>query len=39
LPFTFTRPRASREDIEDQLRAIDHFTIDAFLDMAQLSGR
>ena len=36
LPLAFTRPGASREDIENQLRAIDHLALEPFLELAQL---
>ena len=39
LPLAFARARAPREDVENQLRAIDHFAIEAFLDVPELGRR
>ena len=39
LPLPFARACAPREDVEDELRAIDHLAVDALFDLAQLRGR
>src|SRR5262249_47824754 len=39
LQLSFSRPRAPREDVEDQLRAIDDLAADGLLDLPQLRRR
>ena len=39
LPLPFPRSRAAGEDVEDQLRAVDHLPIEALFDVAQLRRR
>ena len=39
LPLAFARSRAPREDVEDELRAIDHLAIDALFDVTELCRR
>ena len=39
LQLAFARPRAAREDVEDQLRAIDDLAADLLFDLAQLRRR
>src|SRR5207248_9320887 len=39
LELAFARPRAAREDVEDQLRAVDDLPVDVLLDVAQLRRR
>ncbi len=39
LPLAFTRSRAAREDVEDQLRSIDDLALEPVLELAQLAGR
>src|SRR5712672_3640057 len=39
LQLAFARPRAAREDIENQLRAVDHLSVDALLDLSKLRRR
>src|SRR5262245_58382094 len=39
LQLALARPRATGEDVEDQLSAIDDLAADRLLDLAQLRGR
>ena len=39
LRLPFPRPRALREDVEDELRAIDHPQVQRLFEMPQLGGR
>ena len=39
LQLAFARPRAAREDVEDELRAIDDLAADLLLDLPQLRRR
>ena len=39
LPLPFTRPRPPREDVENELRPIEHLPLHARLDLAQLRRR
>ena len=39
LQLAFARPRAAREDVEDELRAIDDLAADRFFDLPQLRRR
>ena len=39
LQLAFARPRAPREDVEDQLRAIDDLAVERLLEVAQLRRR
>ena len=39
LQLAFARSRAPREDVEDQLRAIDHLAIEPLVELAQLRRR
>jgi hypothetical protein len=39
LPLPFSRAGAAREDVQDQLRAIDDLAFDLGLDLAELRGR
>src|SRR5687767_2717863 len=36
LPLALARPRAARENVEDQLRAIDDLAVNTLFDMPQL---
>ena len=38
LQFAFTRPRALREDVQDEGSAVEHFAIKHLLEVAALSG-
>ena len=39
LQLAFARPRAAREDVEDQLRAVEHLALERRLEVAQLRRR
>ena len=39
LKLAFTRPRAPREDVENELRAIDDLAVERFFEVAQLRRR
>ena len=38
LQLAFARPRAAREDVEDQLRTVDHLSLEPLLELPQLRG-